>query len=199
MTALSLVTGPTTEPVTLAEAKAHCRVSITDDDGLIAGYILAARDHLEEITGRAFLTSMWSATFDNEWPWYFDMDTRRHCRLIQLLKAPVQSVTSVTYVDTTGAIQTLATNQYVVDIASTIGNVYPAYGVTWPSLRCQRAAITVRFIAGWTDNFPDSLRQALLLLIGHWYENRETIVLGQTPAELPMSVASLIAPFRIYY
>lgn len=195
---LSLVTGPTAEPVTLAEAKAHCRVAIADDDGLIAGYILAARNHLEEITGRAFLTQTWDLSLDHDWPWYQDMETHRHSRLIQLLKAPVQSVTSITYIDTAGASQTLASNQYVVDTVSTIGNVYPAYAVEWPQVRCQRAAITVRFVAGWTV-FPDALRQAMLLLIGHWYENRETVVIGQSPAELPMSVASLIAPYRVYY
>lgn len=196
---LTLITGPTTEPVTLDEAKAHCRIAIADDDGLLAGYVLAARNHLEEITGRAFLTQTWEATFDDDWPWFFDMDSHRHSRLIQLFRSPVQSVTSVTYVDAAGATQTLATSQYVVDTASTIGNIYPAYGVTWPSVRCQRAAITVRFVAGWTDKFPDSLRQALLLLIGFWYENRETVNVGNITSELPMTVASLIAPFRVYY
>lgn len=195
----TLITGPTSEPVTLTEAKDHCRVAIAEDDGLIAGYILAARNYLEEISGRAFLTQTWDATFDGDWPWLYDIDTHRHSRLIQLLKSPVQSVTSVTYVDSTGATQTLASNQYVVDTASLIGNIYPAYGVTWPSVRCQRAAIIVRFVAGWTNNFPDSLRHALLLLVGHWYENRESVVIGQTPSELPMSVASLVAPYRVHY
>jgi uncharacterized phiE125 gp8 family phage protein len=196
---LTLITGPATEPVTLAEAKDHCRIAIADDDGLLAGYILAARNHLEQITGRAFLTQTLDASFDDDWPWILDLDTRRHCRLIELMKAPVQSVSAITYVDSAGVTQTLASNQYVVDTSSTIGNVYPAYGVSWPSVRLQRAAITVRFVAGWSSNFPDSLRQALLLLIGHWYENREHVVIGQAPSELPMSIASLIAPYRVHY
>jgi uncharacterized phiE125 gp8 family phage protein len=196
---MTLNTGPTSEPVTLAEAKAHTRVAIADDDGLLAGYVLAARNHLEEITGRAFLTQTWDYKIDYDWPWFLDTETHRHSRLIEITKAPLQSVTSITYVDSAGASQTLASNQYVVDGSSVIGRIYPAYGVSWPTVRSQRDAITVRFVTGWTDNFPDSLRQAILLLVGHWYENRETVVIGQAPSELPMAVASLIAPFRVFY
>lgn len=196
---MSLITGPASEPVTLAEAKAHLRVAIADDDGLIAGYVLAARNHLEEITGRAFLSQTWEYSLDGDWPWYLDLETHRHSRLIQLPKPPLQSVTSVTYIDASGATQTLASNQYVVETGATIGSIYPAYGVQWPSVRCQRASITIRFVAGWSSLFPESIRQAILLLAGHYYENRETVVIGQSPAELPMAVSSLIAPFRVFY
>lgn len=196
---LSLVTGPATEPLTLAEAKAHARVAIAADDGLIAGYILAARSYLEEITGRAFLTQTWDYVIDGDWPWFNDLDARRHYRLIQIPKVPVQSVTSITYVDPAGAEQTLASNQYVVDTGCPIASVYPAYGVDWPDVRCQRASITVRFVAGWSNDFPDALRQALLLLVGHFYENRESVVVGTIATELPMAVSALVAPYRVYF
>lgn len=195
---LSLVTGPTQEPVTLSEAKAHCRIAISDDDGLLAGYILAARVYLEETSGRAFLSQTWDYIIDHDWPWFLDLDTNRHIRQIQIPKAPLQSVTSITYVDTDGATQTLASNQYVVDEAPTIGRIYPAYSVQWPTVRCQPEAITVRFVAG-SASTHDAIRQAILLLVGHWYENRETVVIGQAPAEMPMAVSALIAPYRVYY
>ena len=157
---LSLVTGPATEPVTLAEAKAHLRVTIADDDGLIAGYILAARRYAEGYTRRSFCTQTWDYTIDYCWPW-----VKRDCylaRRITLPLPPLQSVSSITYVDTDGASQTLASDQYVVKIDDTSGIIEPAYQVTWPEVRYQLSAITVRFVSGWTQ-VPDEIRTAIML------------------------------------
>jgi uncharacterized phiE125 gp8 family phage protein len=199
-----LVTGPTLEPVTMIEVKAHCRVDIDDDDGLLAGYILAARMHLETETRRAFMTQTWDYTLDNEWLWEWDRRCQKRRYRIALPKAPLQSVTSISYVDSNGTTQTLAADQYrVVDASNRLAEAWiePAYGVTWPSVRDQAATITVRMVCGYTGTnaFPEELRQALLLLIGHWYENRETVNVGNITSELPFSVASLVFPFRLFY
>lgn len=197
---LSLVTGPTIEPVSLAEAKAHCRVVVPDDDALISGYINAARSYLEEISGRSFVLSTWDYFIDNDWPWVFDFETRCHQQMIEIPKSPLASVTSINYVDGAGASQLLASNQYVVDGTGAIGRITPAYDVTWPTVRAQKSAITVRFVAGHaSEAVPDPIRQAILLLIGHWYENREAVVIGATPSEVPLAVGSLIAPYRVYF
>jgi uncharacterized phiE125 gp8 family phage protein len=194
---LTLVTGPTQEPVALAEAKAHMRVSISEDDGIIAGYVLAARNYLEQITGRAFLTQTWDYTIDYGMGWISNWQSRYAGSYIEVPKSPLQSVTTISYVDDNGVTQTLASSQYVVDGSTTIGTIRPAYNVSWPSARWQPASVTVRFVAGWTTNFPDSLRQAILLLAGQWYEHRE--IVSDVTAELPMVVASLIAPYKVYY
>lgn len=199
--ATRLVTPPTVDPVSLIEAKAHCRVDIADDDGLLAGYVLAARAHIENETRRAFMTQTWEATFDYEWPSLRIYGCYR--QRIVLPRPPVQSVTSVKYIDTAGVEQTLASDQYKVSKSDT-GEWYvvPAYGVTWPTVRREMEAITVRFVAGYGSNpgdVPEPLRQAILLLIGHWYENRETVNVGNITSELPMTVASLVFPFRVFY
>lgn len=183
----------------MAEAKAQCHIDISNDDGLIAGYILSAREHLEDICNRSFLTQTWEQTFDFDWPWIVDTESFRqtHCRLIELKRCPLQSVTSITYVDPTGITQTLATNQYVVDTRPVIGRVYPAYGVTWPTVRSQRQAITVQFVAGWTM-LPNPILQALRLLVGHYNENREAVASGSF-IELPMAVDALISSYRVYF
>lgn len=197
---LSLVTGPAQEPVSLAEAKAHCRIDVPDDDALLTGYILAARGYLEEISGRAFVASTWDYSIDDDWPWVFDLETRCHQQVIEIPKAPLSSVTSINYVDSAGVSQLLASNQYVVDGTGAIGRITPAYDVTWPSVRRQKAAITVRFVAGHAiEVVPDPIRQAMLLLIGHFYAHRETVVIGQTPSEVPLAVSSLIAPYRVHF
>lgn len=187
---LSLVTGPTTEPVTLAEAKAHCRIEIPDDDGLLAGYILAARTHVEGQTHRVMLTQTWDCTADYGWP------IRSGRQRFDIPLSPVQAVSSVSYVDQNGAAQTLATDQYTVVSNRTKAFIVPVYDVTWPSVRCVPDAVTVRAVVGYTQT-PDELRQAILMLVGHWYENRESVVVGQTPAELPLTVEALISPFRV--
>lgn len=201
--ATTLVTPPTTDPVTLVEAKSHCRVDIDDDDGLLAGYILTARQHLETETRRAFATQTWDLTIDEQWPATRVNGCYRN--RIVLPRPPVQSVTSISYIDGAGATQVLAANQYKLAKADT-GEWFidPAYGVAWPTIRREMAAVTIRFVAGYGNGvgqepFPEPLRQAMLLLIGSWYENREAIVIGTIVNELPLAVASLVFPFRVFY
>lgn len=197
---LNLVTAADGEPIDLEQAKQHLKVDISDDDDVIFSMIAAARSHIEDITNRALLTQTWDYFIDECWPWQLDLDTYRHQRVIEVPKAPLASVSSITYVDSAGASQTLAADQYVVDGAGAIGRVYPAYGVTWPTVRCQRRAITVRFVAGYgaPAAVPEPLRQALKLLVGHLYANREPV--GDSRyVELPLAVSSLISSYRVFF
>lgn len=155
---ISLVTGPTSEPVSLAEAKAHCRVDNEDSDAMLAGYILAARRFAEGYTRRAFVTQTFDQTFDYDWPAVCGSQQ------IFLLLPPLASVTSITYVDVDGATQTLSSSDYRVLTDGVLGRVVPAYNVTWPAVRSQENAITVRFVAGWDASVvPDEIRTAILL------------------------------------
>ncbi len=45
----------------------------------------------------------------------------------------------------------------------------------------------------------DDITTAMLLLIGHWYANRESVVVGTITSELPMAVEALIAPYRHFH
>lgn len=158
---LSLVTGPTVEPLSLQEAKDHLRVSIADDDGLIAGYILAARRYAENYTRRVLCSSTWDYTIDRCWPWKCVDGYMTH--RIELPIPPLQSVSSISYVDIDGATQTLSASDYVVKIDDTFGIIEPAYNATWPDLRHQLSAATVRFIAGYDGDVPDEIRTAIML------------------------------------
>lgn len=185
------VTPPSLEPVSLAEARAHCRVTPDEDDALLAGYILAARQHVEVHTRRALMQQTWDLTIDDAWP-----------DIITVPRPPLVSVVSVSYLDTTGVLQVLPADQYLVSVGGIEGRISPAYGQSWPSVRRQLDAITVRFTCGYGTNpgdVPNPLRQAMLLLVGHWYENRETVVLGTIATELPLSVKALLFPYRVFY
>lgn len=188
---LSLVTPPELEPVSIAEAKAHCRISSDEDDALLAGYILAARQHVEGYTRRALIRQTWDLTIDDGWP-----------EIIVVPKPPLASVVSVSYIDTAGMPQLLAPSTYLVSVGGIEGRIGRAYGQSWPTVRRELDGIVVRFTCGYGTNpgdVPNPLRQAMLLLIGHWHENRETIVTGTIATDLPHTVEALLFPFRVFY
>ena len=189
---LTLITAPTTEPVTLEEAKQHLRVDTSDDDGLIAGYVLAARHWVESQCG-PMLTQTWDYMVDDAWPMI------EHRYAIPIPLRPVQSVTSVTYVDSAGASQTLSAALYQTVLNVPTPYITRAYGASWPTVRDQPACITVRFVAGYgahPGSIPDPLRVAMLMLVGSFYEHREEVVVGQTAVKVPFGVEALIAPYR---
>lgn len=194
MSSLSLITPPTFDPVSLAEAKAQCRISSSVEDGLVAGYLLAARRHCENHTGRVFATQTWEMKVDGGWPTVFDRSTVVQRTRIVLPNPPAQSVVSITYIDTSGALQTLASNQYAFSKGDIFGFIEPAYGVSWPAVRNQLETVTVRYVAGYTTDFPDTIRQAILLLVSHFNEHREAVVVDVrgTPIELPFTVTALL-------
>lgn len=200
---LSIVTGPVAEPVTLAEAKAHCRVEHSSDDTLISSLIVAAREYVETETRRALCTQTWDLTIHRAWPSYWDAECHEWRIGIELPRPPLVSVTSITYVDTAGDSQTLAADQYQVVKTggqTLAGLIVPAYSVTWPSIRDVHDAISVRFVAGYGNAaaVPQRIKQAMLLLIGHLYENREAVITGTITAELAKSIDDLLFPLRVF-
>lgn len=153
---LKLITGPTEEPVTLAEAKAHLRIEHNDLDSLITAQITSARLQVESITARALITQTWEQT----WDWGFPCT-------ITLDKNPVQSITSVTYIDTAGVTQTVGVSDYTYDLNAPRALIYPAYGMYWPTARGERNAVTVRFVAGFgaASAVPEDIKTAIKLML----------------------------------
>ncbi len=143
---LRLVEGPSGEPVTLAEAKTHLIIPATDTqhDAWINARLPAIRRQAEAATRRAYLPQRWRLSLD-EFP------VGDGC--IELMPAPVRGVAAVEYVDTAGATVALVENtDYQVDLESEPARVRPAYGVCWPTPRCDTAnAVQVTFIAGYDD------------------------------------------------
>ena len=188
--ALTIYSEPAQEPVSLAEQKIQSRVSTDADDALLSLYITAARQNCEQFQARAYITQTWDLTLD-DWP-------ADGC--IYAPRAPLASVTSITYVDDAGTTQTLSSSLYTVDTKSEPGRIYPAYGETWPSVRGQPNAITVRFVAGYgttMQSVPARMRAAIMVLAHHWYENREPVVIGTIVADLPKSMDRMLWPDRV--
>lgn len=189
-TASSVVvtTPPSVEPVTLAEAKLHLRVTHNLEDDLITSLIVAAREWAENQTRRRFVNTTQRLSYD-EFPDEFILPGGR-----------TQSITSITYTDTNGATQTLATSVYTVITDSEPGRIVRAYNQLWPATRSIPNAVQVVQVAGYgsaASNVPDSIKAAMKLAIGNWFENRESTISGTIINEIPMAAQALLDPFRI--
>ena len=178
---VSVTTAATTEPLTTAEAKTHLRVDHSDDDTYIDALILAARVDTERLTWRTLTTTTYTLTLDR-----FPAGD-----YIDLPRPPLQSVTSIQYVDTNGDTQTFSTGNYTVNPKNEPGRVYLNYGASWPTARSDNDAITIIYVAGYGDDasdIPELIRQGVRLKVAHWYEAREAVVMGASPVELPVGI-----------
>jgi len=197
MGALTLITPPTAEPLTTAEAKTHLRITTADEDTYIAALVLAARQALEELSGRAFITQTWEYAL-NSFP---SATVGNPLGAIWLPKAPLQPVTSITYVDPDGASQTLGASVYTVDTRALPGQIVPAYGQVWPDTRAVVNAVVVKFVAGFGDDavdVPEPIRHAMRIHVGTLYEHREDVVTGTIVSPI-QTVRALLAPYRMYW
>jgi uncharacterized phiE125 gp8 family phage protein len=185
---LSLVTAPTVEPIDLTLAKLHLKQDVTDDDPLISDYITAARVTVEGTLRRSLITQTWDYLID-AFPWSSDP--------LELPRPPLQSVTSITYTDSAGNAAVWPASNYQVDIANEPARIAPVVGASWPSVNLRSLnGVVVRIVTGYglAAAVPWNYRQAMLLLIGHWYENREPIMAqrGVTPVEIPFTIRALL-------
>lgn len=161
-----LITAPTSEPVTLAEAKVQCHVDGNDEDALINALISGAREQCEHILGRSIMPQTWEKTLDD-----FPLSDG-----IELLNPSIISITSIKYIDAITANETtLASDQYSLDKDSEPGWVMPAYGVVWPATLPVSNAVRVRYVAGYADaaSVPVSIKNWIKLAVATWYRTRE--------------------------
>ena len=186
---LTIITQPATEPITLTEAKAHCRVEHTSDDTLITSLIAAARLAAEHELQRPLITQTWQAAYES-----FPSDQSG----IGLGKFRPITITSITYLDQDGADAVLAPSAYVLDATTVPGWVYPAYNTSWPIARDFSNSVRIRFTAGYgaAADVPQCIKQWMLLMIGSMYAFREATT-DRAQARLPY-INSLLDPERVY-
>lgn len=184
-TNLSLSVAATTDPVTLAEQKAHMRVTSSDEDDLIEALITAATEYCELFTGRQFVTATWAMTL----PEFADD--------IILPRAPASSVTSIYYYDDSGTNTLLSASTYSL-VGTNPGLITLAPDETWPSTQIRKDAVTVTWVAGYgaASAVPEAIKAAIRMLAAHLYEHREAVT-TLTPHEMPMACKSLLWSYRI--
>lgn len=177
---------PAIEPITTTEAKLDLKIDTSDEDDLLTILIQAARETVENRIGRSLITQTRVIKMD-----YFpSSDT------ILLPYGPVLSVTHVKYYDDDETLQTLSTNDYWVDVDSDIARIVVEN--YWPSTFDKPNAVIVTYSAGYgplKTDVPAPLRKAILLILGHLYENRQAIVVSGSPTgviEIPMGAEYLM-------
>lgn len=186
--AYQLITPPSGEPVTLAEAKLHLRVDITDDDALITALISAARQYAEMVTQRQLLTASWRLVLD--------------CfpRMIRLDKMPLVTVDSIKYVDLNGVLQTMPSTDYVVDSSAEPARITPVFGKIWPIPVPQIGAVQVNFTCGYgaATAVPEGIKNWIKIRVASLYEHRAEVEVIQRSqlVEMPF-VDGLLDPYRV--
>lgn len=186
--ALVRVTAPTTSPISLAEAKAQMRVEGSDEDTIIQRFIDAAISFVDVqgALGRAMMTQTWG-----QW-------LSPNPGTVLLLLGPVQSVSAIKYYDTDGALQTATLADFDVFGTPNRITVSPKSGKAWPTTQTRDDAIKIEYVVGYGSspvNVPQTIRHALMMLVAHWYENRETTSEKQM-LDLPYGFTDMIGMER---
>ena len=187
-------------PVSVADAKEHLRIVDTTEDDVYVGQLVdAATTWCEDYCDRTFADKQYTVAFDD----FFG--TR-----IELPRPPVRlnavssgATVSISYVDTGGATQTLTfaesgTQGFRLDRDHVPALVYPLYLGVWPSVRLDDKSVQITYLAGYggAANVPTPAKHAIKMLVGHWYANREAVLVGSISKEYEFAVAALLAPLK---
>ena len=188
---LTRQTPPAVEPVTVAEAKAHLRVDVSDDDTYIGTLITAAREWCEQYLDRTLVNTQWVMRFDS-----FPPDGTQDIELPRppMSLAGTTTAVSLTFTSETGGTQAYSTASFRVDRNSTPGAVKTLYGQTWPPHLMDDNAVSVTWWAGYGSagsSVPAAIRHAILMLVGILYEKRAAAESGSLN-EVPFGVKSLL-------
>jgi len=168
---LLLITPPASEPVSLAEAKAHLRLTISDDDAYVSSLIGAARRALEARHGLALMPQHW-ALFADRWP---------EDGIFQIPLWPVSEVESLVSFSEDDTASTIDAAHYMLDAASRPARVALRTGRTFAPPGRRINGLKLSFVAGF-DTVPAEIKQAILICAADWYQNRGDEQGGAIPA-----------------
>lgn len=188
---------PDVEPVTVDEARAHLEAARYEDsdvdpldDAMIEAWITAAREHCESFLGLSLAVRVLEIALDA-----FPDDAEA----IELPMGPVIDIVRVSWGD--GSDDEMDADEFTLDDYSVPHCLKPV-GAAWPVVTAATNAIKVRYLAGYGDasdgaeELPKVIRSAMLLVIGHLYENRSEST-EKAMERLPLGVTALLRPHRI--
>ncbi len=185
---LVLKTAPASTAVSLAEAKQHLRVDsdFDSDDAYITTLIEVATDLVEQFTRRRLITQTYNLYYD-QFPDYMNLQV-----------GIVASVVHIKYRDTSDVEQTLAGANYVLDDKIKPGRIYISSTGTFPETYDRPNAVEVEFTVGSAAaDVESAIKQAILIIVGRYFEQRQDVVIGTIATELPLMVEYILTPYRL--
>lgn len=197
MAYLTQTSGPATTPISLAEAKAHLRVEIPDEDSLISAYVSASTSWVEQYLRRALVSQTWTVYLD-EFP--------GNSEAIVVPLSPLVSISAFEFKDpTSGAWTAVSGSTYSVEVPGGEnpgrGRILPAYGATWGEARGEPNSVRYTAAVGYGAsgaNVPEPIRMAIRQLVGTAFANRESVVTGTIATKIPQTVEFLLSPYRLF-
>lgn len=185
---ITTTVAPEIEPITTDQARDQVRQDLTDEDELLDVYVVAARVYAENHLHRRLITQTVKI-----------ITTGFHGPALALPILPIQSVDLVQYKQTTdGALTTLAASDYQLVRTIEPAHLAPAWGLTWPTVRNDFDSVEITMTVGYGDapeDVPEDIRQAIRLLMAHFYENRANEMTGTTkPTKYSIGAERLLAP-----
>lgn len=187
-----LVTPPQAKPLSMAEVKENLRIAHdnSDDDNLLTNLIAAVTSYLDGPFGilrNCLVSQVWAVRGSS-------------FAGIRLGLGNVQSIEVVRYWPADGGAEvTMPAADYRVRFDAHGAYLELASGVG-PDVAWRADAVTAHFRAGYGDkasDVPDAVRQAMQLLVGHYYKHSEAVISGTRPTELPLGARALLAPYRL--
>jgi uncharacterized phiE125 gp8 family phage protein len=172
--------------LTVADLQAHARPDPTANDNAYQTALLAAvESYVCEYLDRSL-----QPTALREW---YDCIPQE----FQVHRGPVTAVTAIKAYDLNDNVTTVATTVYQTDFIYEPARVSLRFGQIWPYQLRARNAVAIEYTAGYAVGaVPAGILQAMKILLGHWYEERQPTAVGYV-STLPFSVEALLAPFRI--
>ena len=188
MKTYQVITAASTFPVSLTEAKSHLKVDTSADDTYITSIIKAATQLSEEYTNRFFIDTVIEQTCSS----FADLQT--------LFKSKVSAVASVKYYDSDNSSQTLDSAIYDVQLNYEPAQIQLADNQNFPSITKRNDAVVARYTVGYgsaASDVPEIIKQAILLTIGNFYANRQSVITGRIATELPQNSKWLLDTYKV--
>jgi len=197
MHVMERLTQPAFEPITLAEMKRHSKAfaEVTEEDPDFLELITAAREWVEDYTGRILVDQKWRQTMLDDGAPLVVVPPVVGANDLVLRRSPVLELLSVASLDSVGVATELSVSSFTV--------LEPTS--KWPRLAS---------VGGWSGNFrieyragfadqqsspvqgaeavPKSFIRAMKLIAGHYYTHREPIIVGSISSELALTIKWLL-------
>lgn len=177
---------PTSYPVTLQEVKDNASITFSQHDALLDNMIAAASDYAEDVTATALMTQTWEHHYD------------KFTNALPVPLKPLISIDAVDYYDTANVLQTLDTANYYVSSTGYPVKIATVDGVSWPVTENRMDAVRVTGQFGYAEqaDVPEPIRQAIIMLVGYWYDTRGAVAAPMLP-DVPPAVEALLNAHRL--